>query len=1277
MDFYRINERITKDSVEIYPDFTITRSKDLMVRGKSFYAIWDEERGLWSTDEYDVQRLIDAKLWKHKNEIESRVEGHLKVKLMGNFSSNLWLQFRNYVGHLSDSSHQLDANLTFSNTVVKKTDYVSKRLPYALMEGDISAYDEIMSTLYDPEERAKIEWVIGAIVAGDSKSIQKFLVLYGPPGSGKGTVINIILSLFAGYYTTFEAKSLTGSNNAFSTEVFKGNPLIAIQHDGDLSKIEDNSKLNSIISHEEMTMNEKFKPSYTAAILAFLIMGSNKPVKITDAKSGILRRLIDVQPSGRKVAARRYQALMSQIDFELGAIAHHCLELYRSMGKHYYDSYRPVEMMLQTDIFYNYIETYFDIFKEQNGATLSQAYDMYKRFCEETLIEYKLPQYKFREELRNYFAEFSERAVVNGERVRSWYSEFRTDKFKVQIEEETALTLVMEEIESIFDSECANLPAQYANAAGTPIKKWAEVTTRLSDLDTTQLHYVNVPEQHIVIDFDLKDEHGEKSAELNLEASSKWPATYSEFSKSGGGIHLHYYYTGDVAELNRIFGEGIEVKVFTGESSLRRRLSKCNNVPIASLSSGLPLREKKMINSDHVKSERALRDLVMRNLRKEIHPGTKPSIDFISKILEDAYKSNLPYDLTDMRGKILTFANNSSNQAPYCLQLMTKMKFKSAETAVELPTEDPNNTKNGEAFGLKNDDGRLVVFDVEVFPNLFVICWKYEGSDKIVRMTNPGSLAVEQLMKLRLVGFNNRRYDNHILYGRYMGYNNEQLYKLSKKIIDGVPGALFGEAYDLSYADIYDFSSKKQGLKKFEIELHLPHKELGLPWDEPVDESLWESVIDYCCNDVEATDAVLQDRKQDLVARQILADLSGLPVNATTNQHTAKIIFGNDKDKETKPKFKYTDLSEMFEGYKFELGKSMYRGEEVGEGGYVYAEPGMYFDVALLDVASMHPTSIEILDMFGPYTKNFSQLKAARLAIKHGDYDSAKKMLGGALAKYLTSKEDAEELSFALKIVINIVYGMTSARFDNPFKDMKNKDNIVAKRGALFMIDLKHAVQERGFTVAHIKTDSIKIPNATPEIIEFVMEFGEKYGYTFEHEATYEKMCLVNKAVYVAKTKPGRNPAKWSATGAQFAQPVVFKTLFSTEPTEFNDYCVPMFVTKGALFLDFNPEDKKGLSDKAMVFDDALLAQNDPKKLHFVGKAGLFVPVMEGGARLVRIDGDKVHAATGAKDYSWMEAEMVEKLDKRDIVDLTYFDTQVTKALDAITKFGDATQFCA
>src|SRR3954462_5981272 len=132
---------------------------------------------------------------------------------------------------------------------------------------------------------------------------------------------------------------------------------------------------------------------------AMLFLGSNQPVRISDAKSGIIRRLIDIHPTGIKFGPRHYQALMTQIEFELGAIAHHCLSIYLSMGKNYYNTYRPLEMMLQTDIFFNFIEAYFDIFKKQDNTTLKQAYTLYREYCDESGINRPMPQYKMREEL--------------------------------------------------------------------------------------------------------------------------------------------------------------------------------------------------------------------------------------------------------------------------------------------------------------------------------------------------------------------------------------------------------------------------------------------------------------------------------------------------------------------------------------------------------------------------------------------------------------------------------------------------------------------------------------------------------------------------------------------------------------------------------------------------------------------------------------------------------------------------------------------------------------
>lgn len=1256
MDFYQILSKETKDgTMELHPNFLVGHSKDLMIQGRTFYAIWDEEQGLWSRNEYDVQRLVDEDLQREANERTQKYGVEHRSKSMYSFDSNSWIQFRRYVAHSPDNYHPLDAKLVFANSEINKEDYASRRLPYAITEGDISAWEDLVTTLYSPDERAKIEWTIGSIVAGDSKKIQKFLVFYGPPASGKSTILNIIDKMFQGYTTTFDGKALGSSNSAFATASFKDNPLVAIQHDGNLSQLEDNARLNSIIAHEQMEMNEKYKPSYSSRVDAILLIGTNQPVKISDAKSGIIRRLIDVHPSGIKIPTQHYMTLLSQIEMNFGALAHHCLSVYLEMGKNYYNGYRPFEMMLQTDIFFNFIEAYYDLFKSQNGTTLKQAYGLYKEFCDESGIRRPLPQYKMREELRNYFDEFKDRARVDGEQVRSLYSGFNADKFKAPVNDGPFFSLVLEETESLLDRRLRNQPAQLAKGNETPKKRWGSVSTTLADINTQELHFVKVPDDLIVIDFDLKGTDGTKSLERNLEAASQWPATYAELSKSTSGVHLHYLYSGEVKDLASEYAEGIEVKTYSGDAALRRKLSRCNRVPIATISSGLPLKKKeKMLKTKTITSEKGLRDLIQRNLRKEIHPGTKPSVDFIHKILEDAHKSGMKYDVTDLRNKIIAFANNSTNQAGVALKVVQDMRFSS---------------ENGDSDAeVEIDDDRIAFFDVEIYPNLFVVCWKFLGDDNVVKLVNPKPYMVEALFRLKLVGFYNRRYDNHILYAASMGASNEELFKLSTKLIEGSRTAPFGAAYNISYADIWDFSSEKKSLKKFEIDLGILHMELDLPWDQPVDEKDWERVVEYCANDVRATEAVFENRKGDFVARQILAELSGLSVNDTTQRHTAKIIFGDEKNPQKD--FVYTNLaSQEFFEYKFELGKSTYRGENPGEGGYVYAEPGMYENVVVLDIVSMHPATIEILNLFGPYTKKYSELREARVAIKRQEYDKARKMLDGKLAPFLEGAEDDEvgrhgtDLAYALRIALNIVYGLTSAKFDNPFRDNRNIDNIVAKRGALFMIDLKHYLQNEGVQVVHIKTDSVKLPNADGKTVKMVQEFARQYGYVFEQEALYDRFCLVNDAVYVAGIHPVPWEApypkwEWTAVGAQFQHPYVFKTLFSEEPIEFLDYCEGRSVVKGAMYLDRTGEDVQ-----------------DHTKMRHIGKTGLFVPVNDGGGILWRMNEGKYYAVSGTKGHLWMEADVAASLGDKLQVDLGYFDKLKTEAIKTIEQFGSFEEF--
>ena len=399
-----------------------------------------------------------------------------------------------------------------------------------------------------------------------------------------------------------------------------------------------------------------------------------------------------------------------------------------------------------------------------------------------------------------------------------------------------------------------------------------------------------------------------------------------------------------------------------------------------------------------------------------------------------------------------------------------------------------------------------------------------------------------------------------------------------------------------------------------------------------------------------------------------------------------------------------TEIINSFPGYEFKEvegkpGKqNVYRGEILGFGGYIRSWPGIYHNVALLDVQSMHPSSAIAMNVFGNYTKNFEDILNARIAIKHGDYESVRHMFNGRLAKYLEDESTAKQLAQALKIAINSVYGLTSARFDNPFRDPRNQNNIVALRGALFMKTLQDEVVKRGYKIVAIKTDSIKIAESTQDIIDFCLDFAKKYGYTFEHEATYEKMCQINDADYVAKTTEG----KWTATGKQFQIPYVFKTLFSHEPVMFSDMCVT-YQVKSALYLDMNegmtvqseaekelewrvkhdtPSDFIGYKNPAFkeVSDEELrdfIATGH--NYIFVGRVGQFTPIKPGcgGGVLLREQNGKYHAATGSKGYRWLESEMVQELGKEDDIDLTYFNKLVDDAHKSVSEYGDFEAFVA
>lgn len=1304
-DFLKVTKTFRNSRYYYKPTFiTKTSIKDLLVRGQAFYAVFDHSTGFWTKEKARLIEMIDEQVREYaENDVGNSIlsdEAHGPVIVqMADSANHIVEQFDRFCKTLGDNQeHMLDMKMLFSNSEVSRKDYATKTLDYPLQYCPTPYYDALCETLYLPDEREKWEWAVGCMIAGESSKIQKMFAFYGEPGTGKSTIISGILAKQvmggrkAGYAVKFEAVNLVGGNE-FGTDFLENDSILAYDDDAELDKINARSTLNKIVSHETVRVNCKFKSPFMTNPNCIVFVGTNDPIQLSP-NSGMRRRLIDIRPTGNLVSADMYDECMEHIPFEKSGIAWRCLQVYKKLGRHYYDHYIAEDMLARTSPFHNFVVE--NVMELKDGISLAKAYDMYVSYAEICKYKNVIVRYKFRDTLKLYYDKYSD-GKFEGFRWEK-IGEKRPETVKIDI----CGWLKFDKTNSLFDKKFAGQPAQYANEEGLPSYKWSNVNTTLSDISTNKLHYVKMPEEIICLDFDIRGEDGEKSFEKNLEAASKFPPTYAELSKSGCGIHLHYIYTGgDPKELSRIYEDNVEVKVFTGNSALRRCLTKCNDIPIAELSSGLPMKVKggkNMVDWDGFKNEKILRAMIIKNLKKEYHPATKPSIDYIDKLLSDAYDSGVSYDVRDLQNDILAFAMGSTNKADYCVELVSRMHFCSKDI-LENERELENNTVD--------ENAPIVFFDVEIAPSYkqyveycnnngidinpeipkdskahFLICWKYRGDGKkIQKMLDPKPEEVEALFKYRLIGFNNRDYDNHMVWAASQGYTPSELYSLNSKIIiEKDRKAKFGQAYNISYTDIYDFAAgdNKMGLKKYEIKLHLDHVEWDRPWYEPIPDDRLVDWVNYCSNDVLSTEVVFDYLKDDYEAREILAKLAGGTVNDTTNSLTTKLLTHDIPDPQSQ--YIYTDLSTIFPGYeyhpegidkerystepgtKISTRKSIYMGEDPSEGGFANCpQPGVYFKVGLFDIVSMHPHSAIRLKIFGEeITKRFENLVEGRVAVKHirevGDdaYKEAIRRLGPIIEEIFDGvkpedvKAKAKAVANALKTAINSVYGLTSAKFDNKLRDPKNVDNIVAKYGALFMITLKHKVQEMGYTVVHIKTDSIKIANVDDNIKKFIMDFGKKYGFTFEHEATYSKMCIVDDAQYVAyEVEADGEKLKepfWTVTGAKFAPPYLFKNLFTHEEVVFDDYPEIKSVSDAAIYISTDGTDK------------------------FIGRIGSFVAVKEGyGGELVRVKGDKRSAVTGTKGYLWNESEIIRNHPDR--LDLDYYRNECDKAIEAINEY--------
>jgi len=145
----------------------------------------------------------------------------------------------------------------------------------------LHAWDEMLETFYDDEDRLKIEWAVGSILCDGPK---KTLIFFGAAATGKSTVLRIINKVFSENLT--DGKTLTD---------------VSLQHDG-------------------------FRKIANKHIFA----ASN--VFPTDL--GVMV----VQSTGNTIPFEIYKGFMKTIEDAHTEIADQCKYVYQNLGPDYYDN---------------------------------------------------------------------------------------------------------------------------------------------------------------------------------------------------------------------------------------------------------------------------------------------------------------------------------------------------------------------------------------------------------------------------------------------------------------------------------------------------------------------------------------------------------------------------------------------------------------------------------------------------------------------------------------------------------------------------------------------------------------------------------------------------------------------------------------------------------------------------------------------------------------------------------------------------------------------------
>lgn len=219
------------------------------------------------------------------------------------------------------------------------------------------------------------------------------------------------------------------------------------------------------------------------------------------------------------------------------------------------------------------------------------------------------------------------------------------------------------------------------------------------------------------------------------------------------------------------------------------------------------------------------------------------------------------------------------------------------------------------------DDYKVFIYDCEVFCSDWLFVFKERDTDRYTSFWNDPE-GVEEFMSENedslFVGYNSRHYDQYILKAILAGCDPEQVKETNDWIIgtDNMPWEhpyLKGFYYDFNDIDLMLDTQVGTSLKSIEGHAGMSVEESGVPFD--IDRELTpeerEDVEHYCRHDVDATERLLEMRRDYLQTKAELGERAGLEAPramALTNAKlTAAVLEAEPYEHDDERAYEYPD----------------------------------------------------------------------------------------------------------------------------------------------------------------------------------------------------------------------------------------------------------------------------------------------------------------------------------------------------------------------------------